>query len=170
MQFKTHDLTIFSTEKSDLPDLLRLWNDGRVMCWVGFPNGLEYSLETMAQWLLHLNSNPDRQHFVIRTSEREFCGELYYEIDRHHRMASLDIKLVPDAQGKGFATQSLNTLINHIFQTESDLELVWVEPRSDNVAAQRLYQRCGMQLQPRPLHLGEGESYWELKRSEWLVG
>ena len=161
---------ICPTEANDLPDLLRLWNDGRVMRWVGFPEGLQYDSEYVAEWLSVINSKPDRHHYVIRDAALEFCGELYYKIDYVHHMASLDIKLVPEAQGKGIATEALGALIDLVFRTEHGVESVWVEPWPENKAAQRLYSRCGLSQRSRPAHLGEGPSYWELRRTEWSDG
>jgi RimJ/RimL family protein N-acetyltransferase len=161
------DVKINPTETSDLPDLVRLWNDGRVMRWVGFPDGLGYDIERIEEWYSTVKSKLDRHHFVIRDVEQAFCGELYYEIDPSHHMASLDIKLIPEAQGRGIATRAFKNLIDIVFQSEPHVESVWVEPWPDNKTAQRLYQRCGMSQRPRPTHLGEGPSYWELLRSEW---
>jgi RimJ/RimL family protein N-acetyltransferase len=166
----TPDVKISPTRTNDLLDLIRLWNDGRVMRWVGFPNGLEYDNKRVADWFSAVESNPDRHHFVIRDGEQGFCGELYYKVDSSHQIASLDIKLVPEAQGKGIARQAFGRLIDIVFQSEPDVELVWVEPWPDNKAAQKLYRRCGMSQRTRPPHLGKGPSYWELLRSEWSTG
>jgi RimJ/RimL family protein N-acetyltransferase len=166
----TPEVKISPTQSNDLADLIQLWNDGRVMRWVGFPDGLGYDDKGVVEWFSAVKSKPDCHHFVIRDVEQGFCGELYYEIDRSHRMANLDIKLVPEAQGKGIATQAFSHLIDVVFQSEPDVKSVWVEPWPDNKAAKSLYRRCRMSQRPRPSHLGEGPSYWELLRSEWSAG
>lgn len=158
------------TGKSDLPDLVNLWNDGRVMRWVGFPQGLGYDKGRALRWLEHIDSNPLRHHFVIRSSEYGFAGELYYEVDRSHRMASLDIKLTTRTQGHGIATQAFRALIDVVFRSEPDVDSVWVEPWPENAAAQKLYSRCGLRPQSRPTHLEEGPLFWQLKRIDWLIG
>jgi RimJ/RimL family protein N-acetyltransferase len=61
-----------------LRDLIRLWNDGRVMRWVGFPEGLGYTAEDVASWYHALQKRPNRQHFVVHSAETGFCGEVYY--------------------------------------------------------------------------------------------
>jgi RimJ/RimL family protein N-acetyltransferase len=167
MRADVSKLNIRPTDESDLNDLVDLWNDGRVMRWVGFPDGLGYDRQKAVRWLANLASNPHRHHYVIRDTAFDFCGELYYEVDAIHHMASLDIKLVPNAQGRGIATQALRVLIDLIFRSETEVDSVWVEPWPDNLAAHRLYTRCDLKPQPRPLHLGEGPSYWELKREDW---
>jgi RimJ/RimL family protein N-acetyltransferase len=164
------DVELHRTDESDLPELVSLWNDGRVMRWVGFPQGLGYDNEKALRWLAQLESNPLRHHFVIRGEKFDFAGELYYEVDRCHRMVSLDIKLTPEAQGQGIATQAFRALIDIVFKSESEIDSVWVEPWPENIAAQNLYSRCGLKPQPRPKHLGKGPSFWQLRRMAWRRG
>ncbi len=152
------------TRPEDLPDLVALWNDSRVMCWVGFPEGLGVDIHWAGEWLERLQADPERHHFVLYAGEMGFCGEAYYALDRRNRRASLDIKLRPEAQGQGLATDALISLIDHIFASEPEIEAVWTEPWPENLAAQRLYARCGLQPAPRPSELGPGASYWERRR------
>jgi RimJ/RimL family protein N-acetyltransferase len=154
------------TTADDLPDLLRLWNDGRLMRWVGFHDGLGYDQTKIESWFERLQADPNRHHFVVHSQEIGFCGEAYYATDTTHPRAGLDIKLLPEAQGKGIAMDALSTLISHIFKTEPDIQAVWTEPSADNMAARRLYTRCGLQPRPRPADLGPYESYWELSRDD----
>jgi RimJ/RimL family protein N-acetyltransferase len=96
-----------------------------------------------------------------------FCGEVYYSVDPVHRRAALDVKFMPEAQGKGLATDALGTLIDHIFTNELEVDAVWTEPMERNIRAQRLYARCGLKRAPRPADLLTGDSYWELQRGDW---
>ena len=50
------------TTEADLPDLVALWNDGRVMRWVGFPDGLGSDLEQARGWWERTDADPDRHH------------------------------------------------------------------------------------------------------------
>jgi len=156
--------TFRATTEDDLPELGRLWNDGAVMRWVGFPDGLAYDQEALDAWYERMQGDPHARHFVVRETEIGFCGELFYRIDPAHRRAVLDIKLVPGAQGRGIATHSLSRLIEHVFERHSDVDAVWTEPRADNVAARALYTRCGLVEASRPSDLPAGASYWELRR------
>lgn len=152
------------TTERDLLDLLNLWNDGRVMKWVGFPNGLEYDLEKAKKWFSELRKDSNRHHFVVYCEGVGFCGEVYYETDKKHKRSGLDVKFRPEMQGKGLASDALNTLIESIFKNESDMEAVWTEPTKENLAAQKLYARCGLKAKTRPKDLSEEDSYWERKR------
>ncbi len=157
-------VSLCETRERDLPRLLRLWNDGRVMRWVGFSEGLGFDEKRITEWFRAVNDDPDRHHFVIYVEEIGFCGEAYYAVDRRCRRASLDIKLTPEAQGRGLATDALRTLIRLVFASEFDVDAVWTEPSPVNRAAQRLYQRCGLRPTARPRDLPPGETYWERRR------
>jgi hypothetical protein len=65
------------TTEADLPDLVALWNDGRVMRWVGFPLGLGFDLDRARAWLAKLDADPNRHHFVLEADALGFAGELY---------------------------------------------------------------------------------------------
>jgi RimJ/RimL family protein N-acetyltransferase len=157
-------LTIRETTANDLPDLGRLWNDGRVMQWVGFPDGLGYDEEALRKWFNALRSNTHVHHFVIRDTDLGFCGELFYRLDPEHRRAELDIKLVPEAQGRGIATAGLSRLIELVFEREPSADTVWTEPTPENHASRALYARCGLTETNRPTDLRPGPSYWEKRR------
>jgi RimJ/RimL family protein N-acetyltransferase len=159
-----HRITLRRTSEEDLSDLMALWNDGRVMSWVGFPDGLGYDLEKMVDWFRSLQADPSRHHFVVYAEGVGFCGEVYYAMDEKHRRASLDIKFRPEAQGQGLATDALNTLIRFVFDSEPDADAVWTEPSEWNAAARSLYERCGLKPKRRPPDMEQGPSYWELWR------
>lgn len=157
---------IRATSRADLDNLMELWNDGRVMHWVGFPDGLGYDREAVQAWFEELQADPGRHHFVVLSPEIGFCGEVYYAVDALHHRASLDIKLHPGAQGQGFATDALQTLIRHVFTLETGVDAVWTQPSQANTAARALYDRCGLKPGPRPADILDGESFWVLTRAE----
>lgn len=154
------------TTAADLPDLLRLWNDGTVMSWVGCPDGLGYDLVDAAAWFDRLEGDRHRHHRVIR-ADRAFCGEAFYAVDAEHRRAGLDIKVLPEAQGRGIASQALGLLIDEVFTVESGVDAVWTEPSAENEAARRLYARHGIREEDRPADMVPGRPYWELSRRRW---
>jgi RimJ/RimL family protein N-acetyltransferase len=151
-----------------LDDLMRLWSDGRVMKWVGFPHGLGYDSSDIEAWFANVEANPARHHFVIVAPEVGFCGETYCAVDSSHQRAGLDIKLIPEAQGKGLATDALRTLIRHVFAVEDSVNSVWTQPSRENRAARWLYRRCGLRPANRPPEITNGESFWALSREDAL--
>jgi RimJ/RimL family protein N-acetyltransferase len=160
-------VTILSTTEGDLPNLMVLWNDGRVMKWVGFPKGLGYDLKRIKDWFSRLWADPNRHHLVVHAKGVGFCGEVHYAVDRIHGRASLDIKFRPEAQGQGLATDTLKTLIRFVFEAEPDVDAVWTGPSEENLTALKLYERCGLKPRPRPPDMGQGHSYWEMRREDW---
>lgn len=54
------DVKLRETTGKDLDDLLALWNDGAVMQWVQFPDGLGYTIEKMRAWHEQLIKDPHR--------------------------------------------------------------------------------------------------------------
>jgi RimJ/RimL family protein N-acetyltransferase len=157
-------ITIRETTEADLPALVALWNDGRVMGWVGHPDGLGLDLGRARKWWDRLRAEPHRHHFVIDVEKMGFAGELYYRVERHRRRAALDIKLRAEAHGRGIARAALLALCDRVWADESDVDAVWVEPSAENAAARRLYARCGFVPTDRPADLPPGDSYWELRR------
>ncbi len=157
---------LHKTTGKDLPDLVDLWNDGRVMKYAGFPEGLGYNLEKASDWFNKLQKEKNRHHFVVYSKDIGFCGEVYYKIDAKYKRAGLDIKFRFEAQGKGLASDALIALIEFIFKNEPDTDAVWTEPAKENLAAQKLYRRCGLTPQVRPKNLKGENEYWERKRND----
>ncbi len=159
-------VTLKPTSEEDLPLLLKLWNDGRVMKFVGFPNGLGYDESRMLKWFARMKTDPDFRHFVVIAPGVGFCGEVCFRVDRAHRRAGLDVKFMPEARGKGLAQAALGMVIDLAFSTVQDVDEVWVEPWPENLAAQNLYRRCGLHPKPRPPDIGhDGPSYWARERT-----
>jgi RimJ/RimL family protein N-acetyltransferase len=152
-------LVIRETTAADLPDLEALWADGEVMRYVGFPEGIHHGEDDLRHWLERLQASPDCRHFVVHDDEVGFCGELFYRIHERGRV-ELDVKLRPAARGRGVATEALSRLVDHVFATVPEAELVYVEPVPENVAAHRLYARCGLEPGERPADLPPGPSFW----------
>ena len=137
------------------------------MKWVGFPDGLGVTLEKLETWLDKLEANRETTHYVISTPDAVFCGEFFYRLYPELKIAGLDIKLMPEAQGQGIATQALNWLIETVFENEPEVKEVFTEPNDDNQASQKLYARCGLESGPRPETLHAADSYWALDRNNW---
>jgi SAM-dependent methyltransferase/RimJ/RimL family protein N-acetyltransferase len=170
LQIPGKRVTLRSTEKADLPALLSLWNDGDVMRWVGFPDGLGYDEAKITGWLARIQEDRDSYHFAVYEAEIGFCGEAFCRLDRTHRRGSLDIKFVPKARGSGRSRDALQTLIRWVFESLEQADAVWTQPSEENLAARTLYYSCGLRPAPRPADLPEYTSYWTMSRDEWRGG
>jgi RimJ/RimL family protein N-acetyltransferase len=143
------EIELRPTSEADIADLMALWNDGRVMAFVGFPGGLAATPESMASWLRRLEADPSRRHYSIHAPELGFCGEVYYAIDASHDLATLDVKLRPETQGRLIASRALARVLGEIF-SQGLAGRAYVDPSQHNVRALRLYERLGFTEASRP--------------------
>lgn len=162
-------LIIKETERDDLENTRRLWADGEVMKFVGFPNGLIKCAEDMRCWLERIEAHrPQVNHFSIYEDEA-YCGEAFYAIDAFTGRAALDIKLLSEARGKGVGRSGLLHAIEEAF--ENGAELVYVDPNPENERALKLYESIGMVKKDMPDELKDpdypGFLYYELSAEEY---
>jgi Acetyltransferases, including N-acetylases of ribosomal proteins len=144
-------IEIKETTIKDIDNVQRLWADGDVMRFVGFPDGLHQTTEEMKGWFRWIESNrPVLNHYSI-FEDGNYCGESFYEIDAAHRSAALDIKLFGFARGRGIAAAGLSHAIREAFLNGA--ETVWVDPNPGNMKAIALYERLGFQQKDFPEYL-----------------
>ncbi len=163
-------VTLRPTQLQDLPFLKALWNDGRVMCRVGFPQGVGYTDRSIREHFNRRSAEPGYHHYIIWDDAEARCGEVCYTAVPGRPRVGLDIKLTPEKQHNGLAAEALRALIDHVFMHESDAQEVWTEPAPDNDSARRLYTRCGLAPKARPADMSQGPSYWALERQRWEKG
>lgn len=145
-------IEIRQTTAENLKNVKRLWADGDVMRFVGFPEGLQQTDENMQDWYRWIESGrPQRDHFSV-FEDGVYCGETFYEIDPEHgNSAALDIKLFGFVRGRGVAAKALSYAIKKAF--ENGAKKVWVDPNPQNIKAIALYERLGFRRKDMPAHL-----------------
>lgn len=163
----TDRITIKETTSNYLENIKSLWNNGEVMFFVGYPTGLGVTLEDLKNWLPWAISKPGRCHYSIYARKIGYCGETFYNVDSSHKTAAMDIKLLPNAQGKGIARKALTFAINKAFEI-GNAERVYVDPHLDNEKGWSRYKKLGFVKKPRPKYLGEGPSYLEITKDQWF--
>ncbi len=166
MRANSSEPDIRPTCSGDLDCIRRLWADGDVMKYVGFPDGLRKSRFEMEEWLGKIEKKrPYTDHFSIR-QEGVFCGETFYSINRDTGLASLDIKLFAFARGKGIAGKALKFAAARAF--ENGAEKCFVTPHPENAKAIALYRRIGFEQKEMPEELFDpdypGYLYFELRQ------
>lgn len=156
------------TEEEDLKHIQHLWGTAEVMKWFGYPDGLQVSVEKLAKWLAKIDKSSIRKSFVVfELSTGDFCGELFYEIDKEYKRAGLDVKFFPEAQGRGLGTESFKLLIRYIFENEPLVEAVWTIPSPSNIHAKKVYEHCGLKQSKQPVYMEHRDLYMELTRDNW---
>ena len=98
-------------------DVQRLWADGDVMKYVGFPEGLRQSDEEMEQWYAWIRrARPRVNHYSV-FEDGVYCGETFYGIDgKRGNSAAVDIKLFAFARGRGIAARALSFAMEEAFR------------------------------------------------------
>ena len=157
-------LQIKPTEAVDLQELMILWNDGRVMRWVEFPEGLGVDIDYMHDWLERIQKPPMRRHYTVRTLTGDFVGETFYWIDET-KLSAMDIKLTPEFQGQALARPVLRFALEKAFAAGA--ERCYVEPLEGNAPAWRLYRSLGFQEAIRPAHLDQDGSFLVLEKTDF---
>ena len=154
----------------DLPFLQGLWNDGAVMRYAGYPQGMQVSRESMEQWwsmTQRAQQAPGEYlafatpHCVIERLDGVLIGEFAYSFDGQQR-ASIDLKLDAVSWGQGFAGEALVLALREIFATTPVKKIV-VEPLPANEPALALLRRCGFQPAPTENH----PHRWECTRADF---
>ena len=159
-------IVIKETSKDDLENVMKLWNNGDVMKFVGFPDGLGITIENLEKWIIWAIQPPYRCHYSIYLEDDTYCGETFYDTDVNTGTSALDIKLLSHVQGKGIAFKALSYSINKAFK-EGKAERVYVDPHPDNISAWKLYEKLKFTNRPRPDYLEGNNPYLEITRDEW---
>ncbi|NLL74344.1 MAG: GNAT family N-acetyltransferase, partial [Erysipelothrix sp.] len=133
-------MNINKTELKDLKNIELLWNNGQVMKYVGYPEGINTNQTKLNEWFSSIESSNDRAHYSIYQDDY-YLGELFYNAEKEDHII-IDIKLMPSAWGKGIATYALSFLLDTIFDLYPQ-GVCFVDPHEDNVSAKRLYKALG---------------------------
>ena len=131
------------------------------MRYVGFPDGLEATWESMTRWW-EACRQWTATHLIVETSDGMTVGESGWGFQG---MAGLlEIKLAPAHWGQGYASDALSALIGYLFE-HTTIERVVVTPHREHIAARRLYHHLGFRPETMPPHtpLDEWET-WTLTR------
>lgn len=162
-------IEIKETTLNELEDVRRLWADGDVMRFVGFPAGLQETKEEMLDWYRWIETGRPRVNHYSVFSDGKYCGETFYEIDAEHACAAMDVKLFGFARGRGIASAALSYAIDKAFANGA--EKVWVDPNPENLKAIALYKRLGFREKDFPAYwISDGDApgsiYMELTKEE----
>lgn len=134
-------ITIKETTLKDLPFVRLLWNNGEVLKWAGFPEGLNQSQQDMILWFNGLKEN--EFHYSIYDEMSNYCGETFFRTLATH--TQMDIKLMPEVQNKGIGAYALSFAMEQAFKKNPEAKLI-VDPQNGNTKAHQLYLKLGYTL------------------------
>ncbi len=151
-------IRIRPTIQRDLDFLQALWNDGSVMRFKGYPDGMHLTDACLTRWwAMTPQAQPAQDarpltppHCLIVRLDGTPLGEISYSLDTDGR-ARVDLKLAPTHWGQGYATEALTLLLRELFAATAVRSVV-VEPSPANLPAMHLFARCGFRPTPTDNH------------------
>jgi aminoglycoside 6'-N-acetyltransferase len=108
-----------------------------------------------------LRDDPGATRFVM-VVDGEVAGLVQWDEEKEpdYRHASIDLFLEPSLHGRGYGTDAVATMANHILQKEGHHRIT-IDPAADNAAAIRSYEKAGF----RPV--GVMRSAWRDPDGHW---
>ncbi len=130
-------------DSRDLDFLCNLWNDPRVMRFVGFPQGLDITSGQLEEQLTVDREDPfDRVLMVEMKGTGEVIGQCKLGSSNQEGVAHTDVKLKPEFQGRGYGTEIKQALLDYQF-THTDCVAVEGSPNKMNAASIRMQEKVG---------------------------
>jgi RimJ/RimL family protein N-acetyltransferase len=169
----TGKIIIKETDETDLQNIMNLWNNTETMQYV-WPGGIGCDIKYVKNCIERIK-NDGGKHFSIYTDENKYCGETGYGIKNiEDENSGLEIKLLPEVQGKGIAEYVLHFIIKQIKNLNEEkyfCNRVWVDPHKENEKALKLYNKLGFKETNFPKYLlmeDDGNHiYMELKLKKY---
>lgn len=124
-------------EDSDL--LYTLINDPQIVASVVGWSG-PVSRGSQSDWIQSVR--PLDHRYVIEY-KHEALGTAHIDsLDLRNRSANLNLKILPNGQGRGLGRRTVGLLVEYLF-LEVDLEIVTAGVLESNLSSNRLFESCG---------------------------
>lgn len=128
-------------EEKDAPFMLEWMHDTAINCNFQYPFS-EMTIEKVIAFIEN-SSNEENKHFAIVDEKDEYLGTISLKhISMKDRNAEYAIVTRRKSQGTGIAKLATAELLKYAFQ-ELKLHKVYLNVLSENVRAQRFYEKCG---------------------------
>lgn len=140
---KYKDIVIRNATKDDAPDLLKWWNDGKIMEHAGFPNGLQTTLEDINKKIEESKIGVF-ERLIIEVDQIKI-GEMSFSLDETGA-ADIGIKICDESyRNKGIGRICLSELICSLFDEYEFNEIV-LTTQYNNKRAMHVYESLGFKL------------------------
>ncbi len=129
---------------SDMPLVTQWINRPDIAYFMGISTPL--TLDRQKRWFKAVSADPARKVFAItlRRTGRLVGNIGLREISERDHNAALNIFIgEPADRCKGYARETVMLLLGYCFETQG-MNRVWLKLHSDNAAAHKLYESCGM--------------------------
>jgi RimJ/RimL family protein N-acetyltransferase len=142
--FATQRLAVRLAEVDDAAFIHALWTSPAVMRYVGFPRGLDISIDDVRRQIEETNDADFGSRLVVEDLRtRASVGQTKLGVPDEDGICEPDIKLHPNVWGRGYGTELWNALIDYAFE-HSDARIVQGTPNRDNTASVRMQIGAGM--------------------------
>lgn len=177
MKIETERTIIRLPKISDFEFIKNLWLDSEVMKFIGFPRGMELPDDEIGDWLNNKDSAKVRLIVEEKTSGKQIAEtgwqtNIEYPHANGRKSSNIDIKISQSHWGQGYGTEILKGLIDYIFNN-TDLEVLFVDPNIENIAAIKLYEKIGFKKIGQPVFHNSDNmqipitaQYYELENNE----
>lgn len=152
-------LRVRPAERRNLPFLLSLWNDPRVMRYAGAKHGKGWNEQDIENWYQRYlkrakPGEPEEIQLIVELLDgtpigESGCGKVRkgwsckgYAPPAGKLVGMTDVKLLPNYWGKGYGTEAMREVVKYLF-TRTLLDIILVPPHKENVAAIRVYEKSG---------------------------
>ncbi len=111
---------------------------------------------------------PAKHQFAVLTLDGKHIGNcIYYDINKGKGEAELGLMIGNrDYWGKGFGTDTVTTLVSHIFN-KTNLKRIYLKTLESNQRAQKCFNKCGFTPYGHRSSGGPSFLLMELHRTKW---
>jgi len=159
-------ITIRETNENNFQDPMNMWNDGEVMTFVGYPTGLNMTLDKISFWLKTVREKPYTKHYSILDRDKGFMGETFFSYVKTDDPAIIDIKLIKAARKQNIATKALSFALDQLF-LNTTAQVACVDPNRENQPALKLYRKLGFIQKAERQYEDMHVIYMEIAKQAW---
>lgn len=132
-------------EERDLEQRVAWMNDIRINATLNIQ--LPVTLAGTQLWFERVRENPTRVDFAFEDESGTLVAMGgFTDVDREVKKAELYIFVDPNLKGRGLGTCAVKQMCDHGF-SELELEKIYLNANADNVAARKVYEKCGFVLE-----------------------
>lgn len=128
--------------QGDADLFFKLWTNPDIMKMVGYPNGLDISLSDIKKRLSEEPESALNRLLVAEIPQGPPIGECHMHPPDSKGIASTDIKLLPEFQGRGYGREIKWLLLDYLFR-RTECRIVEATPNIRNTASIKMQEAVG---------------------------
>jgi RimJ/RimL family protein N-acetyltransferase len=178
--FETARLCVRLANVEDAVLIQALWNDPRVMTYVGFPHGLGITLDQLREQYLRREGDEFERLLVVELKETgQPIGQCKMERPNDEGLVGPDLKLLPAFWGHRYGAEAWKAMVAYEF-THTGCDAVDGSPNVENVASIKMMAGAGavridegVYEFPEPMRdltLPVHYYVYRLSREDWAAG